>query len=44
VPDSYRRFADDMSLELVPDCGHFIAEERPEWLLDRLETFLGSGR
>ena len=40
VPDSYSRFADDMRLELVPDCGHFIAEERPEWLLDRLERFL----
>jgi pimeloyl-ACP methyl ester carboxylesterase len=40
VPDSYRRFADEMRLELVPDCGHFIAEERPEWLLDRLERFL----
>ena len=40
VPDSYRRFADDMRLELVPDCGHFVAEERPEWMLDRLERFL----
>jgi len=40
VPDSYRRFADDMQLELVPNCGHFIAEERPQWLLDRLESFL----
>jgi pimeloyl-ACP methyl ester carboxylesterase len=40
VPHSHRRFADDMSLEFVPDCGHFIAEERPEWLLDRLEAFL----
>jgi pimeloyl-ACP methyl ester carboxylesterase len=40
VPHSYRSFADDMRLELVPDCGHFIAEERPEWLLERLERFL----
>src|SRR3954467_2105147 len=40
VPDSYRRFADDMRLELVPYCGPFIAEERPAWLLDRLESFL----
>jgi pimeloyl-ACP methyl ester carboxylesterase len=40
VPHSYRDFADDMRLELVPDCGHFIAEERPEWLLERLERFL----
>jgi pimeloyl-ACP methyl ester carboxylesterase len=40
VPDSYRRFADDMRLELVPECGHFVAEERPEWVFDRLERFL----
>jgi pimeloyl-ACP methyl ester carboxylesterase len=40
VPHSYRDFADDMRLELVPGCGHFIAEERPDWLLDRLERFL----
>jgi pimeloyl-ACP methyl ester carboxylesterase len=29
-----------MRLELVPDCGHFIAEEQPGWLLDRLQRFL----
>jgi pimeloyl-ACP methyl ester carboxylesterase len=40
VPDSYRDFADDMRLELVPDCGHFVAEERPRWLLERLAEFL----
>ncbi len=37
VPETYRGYADDMRLELVPDCGHFIAEERPDWLLDRLQ-------
>ncbi|MEX2107828.1 MAG: hypothetical protein WD827_02940 [Solirubrobacterales bacterium] len=26
----YERYADDMEVELVPDCGHFIADERPE--------------
>jgi pimeloyl-ACP methyl ester carboxylesterase len=40
VPASYRKYADAMELELVPDCGHFIAEERPEWLLERLGRFL----
>ena len=40
VPSSYRKYADDMQLELVPDCGHFVAEEQPAWLLDRLERFL----
>jgi pimeloyl-ACP methyl ester carboxylesterase len=23
-----------------PDCGHFIAEERPDWVLDRVLPFL----
>ena len=40
TPDSWRAFADDMRLELVPDCGHFIAEERPDWVLDRVLPFL----
>jgi pimeloyl-ACP methyl ester carboxylesterase len=40
LPASYRKYADDMVLELVPDCGHFIAEERPDWLLERATTFL----
>jgi len=39
VPNSYRDYADDMRLELVPDCGHFIPEEQPAWLLERLLTF-----
>jgi pimeloyl-ACP methyl ester carboxylesterase len=41
VPDSYRRYAPQMSLELLPDCGHFIAEEAPEQLLARIEGFFG---
>jgi pimeloyl-ACP methyl ester carboxylesterase len=40
VPDSYRGYADDMRLEQVPDCGHFPADERPGWVLDRLLEFL----
>jgi pimeloyl-ACP methyl ester carboxylesterase len=32
--------SDNLRLELVPECGHFIAEERPGWLLDRLGAFL----
>lgn len=39
VPHSYRDYADDMTLELVPDCGHFIPEEQPAWLLNRLHAF-----
>jgi pimeloyl-ACP methyl ester carboxylesterase len=33
-------FADDMTIELVPGVGHFIAEERPRLVFDRaLELF-----
>jgi pimeloyl-ACP methyl ester carboxylesterase len=41
VPDSYRRYTDDMRFEELPDCGHFMAEERPQDVLDRLTDFLG---
>ena len=40
LPGSHRKYADDMTLETVPNCGHFIAEERPEWLQNRLDDFL----
>jgi len=39
VPLNFQRHADDMRLEIVPDCGHFLAEERPEKLLDRMLRF-----
>ena len=35
----YQPFADDMTLELVPGVGHFIAEERPELVLERALDF-----
>ena len=38
--DAWRPYADDMRFELIPDCGHFLAEERPDELLDRLTGFL----
>ncbi len=41
IPDSYRGRADDMRLEMIPDCGHFIPEEQPELLVDRLTDFFG---
>ena len=40
VPDSYRDYADDIRLELIPGCGHFVPEEQPQWLADRLLAFL----
>jgi pimeloyl-ACP methyl ester carboxylesterase len=32
--------ADDMEIELVPGCGHFIADERPELVAERARAFL----
>jgi len=31
--------ADDMRLELVPDCGHFIADERPDLVIEAALRF-----
>jgi pimeloyl-ACP methyl ester carboxylesterase len=35
----FEPFADDMALELVPDAGHFLAEERPEFVAERVRAF-----
>jgi pimeloyl-ACP methyl ester carboxylesterase len=35
----FEPFSDDMALELVPDAGHFIAEERPEFVAERVLAF-----
>lgn len=40
VPDSYLEYADDMRLETIPECGHYIPEEAPDELLARLGPFL----
>jgi pimeloyl-ACP methyl ester carboxylesterase len=40
TPDSWRRYADDMRYETLGDCGHFLAEERPQETLDRITEFL----
>lgn len=36
------RHADDFAIELVPGCGHFIAEEQPELVTNRALEFLGA--
>lgn len=41
VPLSFGDYSDDMTFEMVPDCGHFIAEEQPDLLNQRLIEFLG---
>jgi pimeloyl-ACP methyl ester carboxylesterase len=38
----YQRHADDMRIELVPGCGHFIADERPDLVADRALSFFGA--
>jgi pimeloyl-ACP methyl ester carboxylesterase len=35
----YQRHADDMRVELVPGCGHFIADERPDLVAERAREF-----
>ena len=39
----YEPFADDMRVELVPDSGHFIADEKPDLVIERTRDWL-SGR
>jgi pimeloyl-ACP methyl ester carboxylesterase len=37
----YERHADDMQLELVPDSGHFLVDEKPDLVARRALAFLG---
>ena len=41
MPLRFGDYADDMRFETVPGSGHFIAEEQPRFLSDRLIQFLG---
>jgi pimeloyl-ACP methyl ester carboxylesterase len=36
----YEPHADDLQVEIVPGCGHFIADERPELVAERARSFL----
>jgi pimeloyl-ACP methyl ester carboxylesterase len=38
----YEPFVDDFTLELVPDAGHFIAEEKPEMVNERALEFFSA--
>ena len=33
---------DDIRIELVPDSGHFIVDEKPELVIERAREFLGN--
>lgn len=37
--EGYEQYVDDFKLELVPDAGHFIADERPELVNERALEF-----
>ena len=41
--DGYQDHADDMEVETVPGAGHWLAEEAPEAVLERLNAFFASG-
>jgi pimeloyl-ACP methyl ester carboxylesterase len=41
--EGYEPYVDDMSVELVPDAGHFIAEDRPELVAQRANDFFLRG-
>lgn len=37
----YEAYADDMSVEVVERCGHFVAEERPDVVIERARELFG---
>ena len=39
--ESWRRVADDVRGGVIEDCGHWIPEERPDWVLAELRAFFG---
>jgi pimeloyl-ACP methyl ester carboxylesterase len=39
----YEQHAEEMRVELVEDCGHFIADERPELVADRARELFAPG-
>jgi pimeloyl-ACP methyl ester carboxylesterase len=38
--EGYELHADEMDVELVPDCGHFIVDEMPDLVIERARDFL----
>lgn len=39
--DGVERHGEDVELEFVPGVGHFIVDERPELVLERVRAFFG---
>jgi pimeloyl-ACP methyl ester carboxylesterase len=42
ILEGFEPYTDDMSVEIVPGCGHFIAEEKPELVIERARALFGS--
>ncbi|WP_412808463.1 alpha/beta fold hydrolase [Nocardia sp. SC052] len=40
LPDLSSKYAEDMVMETVSGVGHFIAEERPDWVASRIGRFM----
>ena len=38
--DGYRDHADDMTFEFIPGAGHFLPEEMPRTVLEKVQAFL----
>jgi pimeloyl-ACP methyl ester carboxylesterase len=43
VGSSYEEVATDVTTDVIPNCGHWIAEEKPTELLSRLLAFFDAG-
>jgi pimeloyl-ACP methyl ester carboxylesterase len=39
----WREYATNVRAEAIPDCGHFLPEEQPDALAERITQFLGGG-
>jgi haloacetate dehalogenase len=44
VVDIWQQYAHDLTAEALPECGHFLAEEQPDLLVERLLAFLAAER
>ena len=42
--ESWRRVANDVRSGIAEGCGHWIPEERPEWVLEQLLAFFSESR
>ena len=42
--ESWRRVAEDVRGGVIEDCGHWIPEERPQWVVEQLLAFFGEER